>query len=97
VVGGLRVGRLGRVDEARQRADVLCAALPCLLPEEVEPFSREGRGNVPLVWSHIEVARAMYLLDAARLRERYGAVGLGLWRVGRYAWMTWCVRTPPKA
>ncbi len=74
---------VGRVDEARRRADAMCAALPELLAEEVAPFGGESLGNVPLVWSHMEAARAMYVLDAAVRRERWGVVGLALWRVGR--------------
>jgi hypothetical protein len=74
----------GRVDEASARADAMCAALPRLLAEEVDPETGEALGNVPLVWSHMEAARAMYVLDAARLRRRYGRVGLSLWRVARY-------------
>jgi Glycosyl hydrolases family 15/Domain of unknown function (DUF5911) len=74
----------GRLDEARARADALDRALPALLPEEMDPESREGLGNVPLVWSHMEAARAAYLLDSAGLRARTGAVGLALWRVGRW-------------
>ena len=49
--------------------------LPALLPEEVDPESGAGLGNVPLVWSHIEAARAMHLIDTAELRRRYGRVG----------------------
>ena len=75
---------VGRVDEARRRADDLCAALPRLLPEEVDPVSGESLGNVPLVWSHAEAARAMYVLDAATLRDRFGPAGLWAWRIGRY-------------
>lgn len=41
-------------------------------------------GNVPLVWSHMELARALYLLDAADVRRRFGAVGLWAWRLGRF-------------
>ncbi len=74
----------GRVDEARARADAMCAALPRLLAEEIDPETGESLGNVPLVWSHMEAARAMYMLDAATLRRRYTRVGLSLWRIGRY-------------
>jgi len=84
---------VGRVDEAGRRADEMCAALPRLLSEEVDPGSGESLGNVPLVWSHAEAARAMYLLDAARLRSRYGAAGLWAWRIGRYVRLR-CGRGP---
>lgn len=58
---------LGRVDEAGSWADELCALLPSLLAEEITP-SPDGPlslGNVPLVWSHAEAARALYALDEA--------------------------------
>lgn len=73
-----------RVDEARTRADDLCAVLPRLMAEEFDADNQRSLGNVPLVWSHIAAARALYILDAAALRERYGPVGLTAWRVGRY-------------
>ncbi len=71
----------GRLDEARERARLLDRALPALLPEEVDPETREGLGNTPLVWSHMEAARAAYLLDAAELRARHGRAALALRRV----------------
>ena len=74
----------GRIEEAEARAHALDRALPALLPEEMDPESRQGLGNVPLVWSHMEAARAMYLLDSARLRARTGPLGLAAWRVGRW-------------
>jgi len=74
----------GRVKEAHARADAMCAALPRLLAEEINPETGEALGNIPLVWSHMAAARAMYVLDAATLRRRYGRVGLSLWRVGRF-------------
>lgn len=74
----------GRLAEAEARAQALDRALPALLPEEMDPESRQGLGNVPLVWSHMEVARAMYLLDSARLRQRTGPLGLAAWRLGRW-------------
>ncbi len=79
----------GRVEEALERASALDRALPALLPEEMDPESRVGLGNVPLVWSHMEAARAMYLLDAARLRSRTGRLGLGAWRAQRWARAQW--------
>ena len=75
----------GRVEEAQARAAALDRALPALLPEEIDPESREGLGNTPLVWSHMEAARAMYLLDSARLRARVGPLGLTAWRLARFA------------
>ena len=41
-------------------------------------------GNAPLVWSHAELARALYVLDAAQLRATWGAAGLWAWRLYRY-------------
>ena len=80
---------VGRVDEARARADELCARLPRLLAEEVDPQTGESLGNVPLVWAHAEAARAMYVLDAATLRDRFGAPALWAWRMVRYARLRW--------
>ncbi|CAA9254467.1 MAG: GH15 [uncultured Acidimicrobiales bacterium] len=74
----------GKVDQAEARADRLCSRLPLLLSEQVEPVEGTSLGNVPLLWSHMELARALYLLDAARIRRRYGAVGLTGWRIIRY-------------
>ena len=80
---------VGRVDEARARADELCARLPRLLAEEVDPQTGESLGNVPLLWAHAEAARAMYVLDAATLRDRFGAPALWAWRMVRYARLRW--------
>jgi hypothetical protein len=67
---------LGRLDEAEARADELCAGLPQLLPEMVDPPSGMALGNTPLVWSHMELARAMDWLDAGRTVRRFGRAGL---------------------
>ena len=80
---------VGRVEEARVRADELCARLPRLLAEEVDPGTGESLGNVPLVWSHAEAARAMYVLDAAALRARFGTPALLAWRIVRYGRLRW--------
>ncbi|HVE64610.1 MAG TPA: glycoside hydrolase family 15 protein, partial [Mycobacteriales bacterium] len=76
---------LGRVDEARARADAMDRLLPRLQSEEINPETGESLGNVPLVWSHMENARALYILDAATKRERFGPAGLMAWRLARYA------------
>ncbi len=76
---------VGRYDEARELADELCRRLPRLLSEEVDPATGASLGNTPLVWSHMEAARTMYVLDAARVRRRFGVVGLAAWRLFRYA------------
>lgn len=75
---------VGRYEEARDLADALCRRLPRLLAEEVDPLTGASRGNAPLVWSHMEAARTMYVLDAARVRRRFGAAGLAAWRLHRY-------------
>lgn len=75
---------VGRVDDARDRLDQLCAQLPPLLAEQIDPASGQLLGNVPLVWSHMELARALYLLDAAELRKRWGPAAIWAWRVARY-------------
>lgn len=80
---------VGRLHEARRRADELCASLPRLLAEEVDPETGEMLGNIPLVWSHAEAARAMYVLDAATLKRRYGRLALSVWRVVRYLRLRW--------
>ncbi|MCY7366010.1 MAG: glycoside hydrolase family 15 protein [Frankiaceae bacterium] len=74
----------GRVREAEERARALDRAVPALMPEEMDPESRVGLGNAPLVWSHMEAARALYVLDAARMRDRWGVLVLGAWRGGRW-------------
>lgn len=74
---------LGRVEEAQERAAALDRLLPPLLPEEWDPARGEGPGNVPLLWSHAECARALYLLDDAVRRRRLGTAGATLWRLGR--------------
>jgi len=78
------LANLGRIDEARSLAAELDAVLPVLLPEEWDPSTSLPRGNRPLVWSHMEAARAGYLLDAAVRRRRRGLAGLTAWRLGRY-------------
>lgn len=80
---------VGRLDEAEARADELCARLPRLLAEEVDPETGESLGNVPLVWSHAEAARAMYVLDAAAVRARFGGPALWGWRIVRYLHLRW--------
>lgn len=84
---------LGRYDEARELADEMCARLPRLLAEEIDPESGHSLGNTPLVWSHMEVARAMYVLDAARIRHRRGRLALTAWRVTRYVQLRWFSRS----
>jgi hypothetical protein len=78
------LARIGRVEEATARLDALCAVLPRLLSEEVDPMTGRLLGNTPLVWSHAELARALYVLDAAQRRDRWGAPGLWAWRLWRY-------------
>ena len=81
-VGALAV--VGLREQAHERLDELCRRLPRLLPEMWDPTEDRGLGNVPLVWSHMELARALYLLDVADRRARWGPLGLGVWRAVRY-------------
>jgi GH15 family glucan-1,4-alpha-glucosidase len=53
---------IGRHDAADERCDALCRELPRLLAEEFDPATGESRGNLPLVWSHAEAARALHVL-----------------------------------
>ena len=78
------LARTGRVEDAQRRLDALCTGLPRLLSEEIDPVSGELLGNTPLVWSHAELARAVYVLDAALRRQKWGAAGLWAWRLQRY-------------
>lgn len=75
----------GRLDEAIGRADAMCDALPRLLSEEIDAGAVRSLGNVPLLWSHMEAARTMYILDAEVRRRRWGPAGLWVWRLARYA------------
>jgi GH15 family glucan-1,4-alpha-glucosidase len=63
---------VGRVDDAEARADALCGGLPALVGEQFDPREHESRGNIPLVWSHMEAARALQLVDVAHIRRRGG-------------------------
>jgi hypothetical protein len=76
---------IGLVDAAKERADQLCASSPRLLAEEVDPKTEDLLGNVPLVWSHMEMARALYLLDVADRRRRWGFLGFHAWRLAHLA------------
>ena len=73
---------IGEVDAANRRADEMCAALPGLIPEEWH--TGEGLGNTPLLWSHMEAARALYCLQEAEIRRRLGWFGAAAWRISRY-------------
>ncbi len=75
------LAQLDRIEDARALADRLCEALPGLQPEILD--GDEPLGNLPLVWSHTEAARALYLLRVAELRRRYGRHAVVLWEVSR--------------
>ena len=75
---------IGRVSEAEAKADAMCSILPPLQAEEWNVERQESLGNTPLLWSHMESARALYRLQSARLRRRYGPIGLALWAGGRF-------------
>ena len=83
LVGDGRTVAMLRPD-AGARLNRLCARLPRLLAEEVEPQSGRMLGNTPLVWSHAELARALYVLDAAQRRDCWSAPGLWAWLLYRY-------------
>ena len=89
------LARLGRTEEAEQRLDRLCASLPRLLSEEVDPRSGALLGNAPLVWSHAELARAVYVLDAAKRRRRWGVAVSWAWRLQRYLRLRHRMRSAP--
>lgn len=54
------------------------------MPEEVDLASFAALGNVPLVWSHMEAARALHLIGVARRRQRLGPIGFAAWQAGRF-------------
>ncbi|CAN5739530.1 glycoside hydrolase family 15 protein [soil metagenome] len=54
---------LGRHTEAVARVDAMLERLGPLQAEEVDAATGRALGNIPLVWSHTEAARAMVLLD----------------------------------
>jgi hypothetical protein len=87
------LARLGRTDEAHALADRLCAALPGLQPEVLD--DGEALGNTPLVWSHAEAMRALFLLRAADVRSRAGPAGAALWRAVRVVRARRALRTAP--
>ena len=64
---------IGDLDAAQARADDLCAQLPPLQPEEWDVAAGLALGNIPLLWSHAEAARALYTLDRERRRARFGS------------------------
>jgi hypothetical protein len=75
------LAQIGRLDDADALADRLCRALPGLQPEVLD--DGEPLGNLPLVWSHAEAARALYALRVGQVRRRFGRVGVGLWTAWR--------------
>jgi GH15 family glucan-1,4-alpha-glucosidase len=77
------LARLDRAEQAHGMADRLCQATPGLQPEMLDPLGAGGLGNTPLVWSHAECARALYLLRVADLRARWGGPAAGLWETAR--------------
>ena len=83
---------IGELDAARERADVMCAALPPLQPEEWDPTSSEALGNTPLLWSHAESARSLFVLQREQLRRRVGTVGVAAWSASRALRLRWAGR-----
>jgi hypothetical protein len=49
-----------------------------------DPLDDRAPGNVPLLWSDMELVRAACLVEAAERRNRWGAAGFLLWCVARY-------------
>jgi hypothetical protein len=74
---------IGHVQEAERRADAMCAILPPRQHEQWNVQRQEPLGNTPLLWSHMETARALYQLQSARIRQRYGPAAATLWAIGR--------------
>ena len=62
------LAQLGRIEAAEDLADRLCESLPGLQGEVIAPDG-EVLGNTPLVWSHAEASRALYLLRVAGIRR----------------------------
>jgi hypothetical protein len=75
------LARLGRVEEAQDLAERLCRALPGLQPEVLD--GEEALGNTPLVWSHAEAMRALFLLRRAEVRARWRTPGMVAWQGAR--------------
>ncbi len=74
---------IGRLGEAEERTNRLCADLPPLLAEEFDPSTGDSLGNVGLVWAHAELARALRVIEVARLRARWGDAGVAADRLRR--------------
>ncbi len=83
------LAELGRLQEAEERLAALDRVTPRLMAEEIDPETLQSLGNVPLVWSHMEAVRALYVVDAAERRRRHGAAGLWAWRIGRHLTQRW--------
>jgi GH15 family glucan-1,4-alpha-glucosidase len=79
------LAQLDRNEAAHALADRLCEVTPGLQPEMLDPGGDGGLGNTPLVWSHAEAARALYLLRVSDLRARWGGAGARAWHVARFA------------
>ena len=69
--------------------------LPRLLSDEIDPVELTALGNVSLVWSHAELARSLYVLDAVQRQRRWGRLGLWTWRIARYLNLR-CAADAPK-
>jgi len=65
---------VGEFDRATARLDDMCAALPRLLAEMVDPVDGTALGNVPLLWSHNGAGPGAVCagLRAAAATVRYG-------------------------
>jgi hypothetical protein len=75
----------------------MCAVLPPLQPEEWDAMSNVALGNTPLLWSHAESARSLFVLQREELRRRVGTVGVTVWNAARAVRLRWFGRRREQA
>jgi hypothetical protein len=74
----------------------MCAVLPPLQPEMWDAASGDALGNTPLLWSHAESARSLFVLQREELRSRVGTVGVAAWSAARVMQLRWFGRRRPQ-